>query len=437
MANDSTDYGFNTRAIHSGYSPDHTGAVVPPIHQSAGYVFKDAQHGANLFQLKEMGFSYSRLTNPTNEALQLRMAALEGGTGATVASSGHAAQLLAFLAVMSPGKHIVASSRLYGGSVSQLKNTFPMSFGWQTTFVDPDEPQNFADAITEDTRAIFVESIANPSGVITDMEAIAKVADEHGIPFIVDNTIATPYLCRPIEFGANIVTHSTTKYLSGNGTAIGGVVVEGGNFDWGKYADKFPQLAQPISTYNGMNLYESFGNMAVTIHAHGIGLRDVGPSQAPFQSWLTMLGIETLHIRMERHCENAKKVAKFLKGHPNVAWVSYSGLEDSKYFPLAQKYMKNAGTSALFMFGVKGGYDEAESVVQGTKLFSMVANIGDSRSLIIHPAGTTHAQLAPEEMKAVGVNPETIRLSIGLEDCADIIADLDQALNLINNRKAA
>ncbi|MFM9890374.1 MAG: O-acetylhomoserine aminocarboxypropyltransferase/cysteine synthase family protein [Rickettsiales bacterium] len=419
---------FDTRAIHAGYSPDPTtGARQVPIYQTSAYVFDDAEDAADKFALKKFGNVYSRLTNPTNSVLEARLAALEGGVGATVTASGHAAQLLVFQALVQPGERFVASKRLYGGTTDQFQNTFPMSFGWHADFADMDDLAAVKAAIGPKTKLIFVESLANPGGVITDLEPIAKLAAEAGIPLVVDNTMASPYLCRPIEWGANIIVHSTTKFLNGNCTALGGAVIDAGNFDWKKHAAKYPELAQPHPSYNGVNFAEQFGTMALAVHNHAIGLRALGPTQSPFHSFLTLNGIETLGLRMERHVANSQKVAEWLSKNPDVSWVNYAGLPDNKYHTLAKKYLPK-GAGAVFTFGVKGGFEAAKTTVENLKLFSMLANIGDTRSLVIHPSSTTHSQLTDAHKKQVGVLPEAIRLSIGIEDVSDIIADLDQAI---------
>jgi O-acetylhomoserine (thiol)-lyase len=419
-------YGFETLSVHAGAAPDPaTGARAQPIYQTTAYVFEDADHAAALFNLQTVGFIYSRLTNPTNAALETRIATLEGGRGCTVTSSGHAAQVLGLFPLMSPGCEVVASSRLYGGSLQQMRNTYP-KFGWKAEIVDADTPDNFKRATTDKTRAFFIESLANPGGVISDIETIARIADDVGVPLIVDNTMATPYLCKPIDYGATLVIHSTTKFLSGNGTSMGGAVVDSGKFDWSKGA-KFPSLAGPEPAYHGLNFYESFGDMAYTFHSHAVGLRDLGPSQAPLNAWLTMLGIETLGLRMERHCANAQKVAEWLEKHPAVAWVNYAGLPTNKYHKLAQRYLPK-GAGSIFTFGLKSGYQAGVKLVDSVELFSHVANIGDAKSLIIHPASTTHRQLTEEQRVAAGAGPDVIRLSIGIETADDIIADLEQAL---------
>jgi O-acetylhomoserine (thiol)-lyase len=354
------------------------------------------------------------------------MAALEGGIGATAAASGHAAQLMTFFAMMEPGKEIIAANKLYGGSINQLANAFDRGFGWKTRFVDADDPDAFRKALTADTRAIFIESLANPGGVVCDIEAIADVAKEAGVPLIVDNTMASPALCRPLEWGADLVVHSTTKFLSGNGTSVGGVVVDKGTFDWSN--GKYPALGDPEKGYHGLKFHETFGEMAFTFYGHAVGLRDLGTNQQPMNAFLTLLGIETLALRMERHCQNALKVAEYLEDHPAVAKVHYAGLASSRYNALAKKYLKN-GAGAVFTFELKGGYDAGVALVDGVELLSHVANIGDAKSLIIHPASTTHRQLSPAEQSAAGAGPEVVRVSIGLESADDIIADLSQGLD--------
>lgn len=429
---------FDTLAIHAGYTPEEkTGSRQVPIYQTAAYVFDNASQAADRFALREIGPIYSRTDNPTNRVLEQRIAALEGGVAATAASSGIAAQMLAFAAVMGPGDHAVVSNRLYGGSSNQWRNTFPRHFGWEASFVDITDHDAVKAAITDNTKLIFAESIANPSAIIADMEALGKIADEAGIPLMIDNTMATPYLCRPIEWGAEVVIHSTTKFLNGQCTAMGGAVVSAGKFDWNRN-DKFPMLTEIDPTYN-IRFSEQFGELAYIIHTIAIGLRDFGPCQSPFHSFLTLNGMETLGLRMQRHADNAQAVAEFLRDHAQVEWVSFPGLNDSAQHGLKEKYMPK-GAGAVFMFGVKGGFEAAKSVAESVKLFSFLANIGDSRSLIIHPASTTHSQLNPEQMKAAGIGPETLRISIGIEDIEDIKADLDQALRSAagaNGRKAA
>ena len=420
------DKGFATRAIHAGSQPDPTtGARQTPIHQNTSYVFYDSDHAASLFNLQTFGFIYSRLGNPTVAVLEERLASLEGGRGATCTASGHAAQLLAFFAFMEPGDEFIASTRLYGGSITQFGKTFK-KFGWNVNFVDVDDPSAVRQAITPKTKALFVESLANPGGVISDLEVLAEIAHEAGILFIVDNTLATPYLCMPIDWGADLVVHSTTKFLSGNGTSMGGVIIDSGRFDW-TTGDKFRALSGPEPAYHGLNFAETFGDMAFTTHAHAVGLRDLGPTMAPQNAFLTLLGTETLALRMEKHVENAQTVARFLDGDERVDWVNYAGLPDNRYHELANKYLPR-GAGSVFTFGVKKGYEAGLHVVESVELFSHLANVGDSRSLILHPASTTHRQLSDEQREAAGAGNDAIRLSIGLETVADLIADLDQAL---------
>ncbi len=419
-------YGFETRAIHAGAAPDPTtGARSTPIYQTTAYVFDDVDHAASLFNLHNFGYIYSRLTNPTVSVLEERIASLEGGRAAVAAASGHAAQFLTFATMLEPGDEFLASRALYGGSLTQFGLSFK-KLGWHCHFVDPLDPQNFHRALTPKCKAIFIESLANPGGIVVDIQAIAEIAHAAGIPLIVDNTLATPYLCRPIEWGADIVTHSTTKFLGGHGNAMGGMVVESGKFDWAANG-KFPSLTEPEPAYHGLRFYENFGDFAFTTKARAVGLRDYGPTMAPMNAFLTITGTETLHVRMERHCENAMKVATYLAGHPKVSWVSYAGLESSPYYALARKYMPK-GAGAVFTFGIKGGFASGVKLVEGVGLFSHLANIGDTRSLILHPASTTHRQLTDEQRLAAGAGPEVIRLSIGLETAADLIGDLERAL---------
>ena len=419
-------FGFETRAVHAGASPDPaTGARTTPIYQTTAYVFDDADHAASLFNLQSYGYIYSRLTNPTVSVLEERVASLEGGRGATACASGHAAQMLAFFAFMEPGDEFVASRKLYGGSITQFGRSFK-KFGWNVIFVDPDDPENFRTALTPKCKAIFVESLANPGGVVTDLEAIAKIAHAAGVPLIVDNTLASPYLCRPIEWGADIVIHSTTKFLSGHGNSMGGVVVDSGKFDWSQN-DKFASLSEPEPAYHGLKFHETFGDLAFTVAGHALGLRDLGAAMAPLNAFLTITGIETLALRMERHVRNAQTVAEFLAAHPAVSWVNYAGLAASPYHALAKKYLPK-GAGSVFTFGVEGGYESGIKIVEHCELFSHLANLGDTRSLILHPASTTHRQLTEAQQIAAGAGPDVIRLSIGVESVADIIADLDQAL---------
>ncbi|MCX7380073.1 MAG: O-acetylhomoserine aminocarboxypropyltransferase [Alphaproteobacteria bacterium] len=419
-------YGIETLAVHAGASPDPvTGARSTPIYQTTSYVFQDVDHAASLFNLHNFGYIYSRLTNPTVSVLEERIATLEGGRAAVAASSGHAAQFITFFTLMEPGDHFVASRNLYGGSLTQFSLSFKR-LGWHCTFVDPTDPANFDAAIGEKTKAIFIESLANPGGVVVDIEAIAKVAHAHGIPLIVDNTLATPYLCRPFEWGADIVTHSTTKFLAGHGNSLGGAVVESGKFDYAA-SGKFPSMTEPEPAYHGLKFYENFGDFAFTTKARAVALRDFGPTLSPQNAFYTITGIETLHVRMERHVANAQRVAEFLAGHDRVAWVSYAGLPGNRYYDLARKYMPK-GAGAVFTFGVKGGYAAGVKLVESVKLFSHLANVGDTRSLVLHPASTTHRQLTDEQRAASGAGDDVIRLSIGLEAIEDIIRDLDEAL---------
>ncbi|MBL4812211.1 MAG: O-acetylhomoserine aminocarboxypropyltransferase/cysteine synthase [Rhodobacteraceae bacterium] len=421
-----TELGFDTQQIHAGAHPDPaTGARQTPIYQTTAYVFRDADHAAALFNLAEVGYIYSRLTNPTVAVLQERIATLEGGAGAVCCSSGHAAQIMALFPLMEPGCNVIASTRLYGGTVQQFSNTI-RKFGWSAKFVDFDDVDAVAAAIDENTRAVFCESIANPGGYITDIPAIAAVTDAAGIPLIVDNTSATPYLCNPIALGATLVVHSTTKYLTGNGTVTGGCVVDSGKFDWSA-SDKFPSLSAPEPAYHGLKFHEALGPMAFTFHSIAIGLRDLGMTMNPQGAHYTLMGIETLSLRMERHVENAIKVAKWLEADPRVEYVTYAGLESSPYYARIPAICPK-GAGGLFTFAVKGGYEACIKIVDGVEIFSHVANLGDTRSLIIHPASTTHRQLSPEQLEAASAGPNVVRLSIGIEDPKDLIADLDQAL---------
>ena len=423
---DTAKLGFDTLQIHAGAHPDPaTGARQIPIYQTTAYVFRDADHAAKLFNLQEVGYIYSRLTNPTVSALAERIATLEGGAGAVCCSSGHAAQIMALFPLMQPGCNVVASTRLYGGTVQQFSNTI-RKFGWSAKFVDFDDLAALEAAVDENTRAIFCESIANPGGYITDLGAVSAVADKVGLPLIVDNTSATPYLCRPIEQGATLVVHSTTKYLTGNGTVTGGCVVDSGKFDWSA-SGKFPSLSAPEPAYHGLAFHGALGPMAFTFHSIAIGLRDLGMTMNPQAAHYTLMGIETLSLRMARHVENATKVAKWLEADPRIDFVTYAGLESSPYFDRV-KTVCPKGAGGLFTFAVKGGYEACMKLVDSLKLFSHVANLGDTRSLIIHSASTTHRQLTEAQQIAAGAAPNVVRVSIGIEDAADIIADLDQAL---------
>ena len=418
--------GFDTQQIHGGAAPDPaTGARQVPIYQSTAFVFRDAEHAAALFNLQEIGFIYSRLTNPTVSALADRINTLEGGAGTVCCSSGHAAQIMALFPLMGPGCNIIASTRLYGGTVTQFSQTIKR-FGWSCTFVDFDDLDALEAAVDDNTRAIFCESIANPGGYITDLDAVAGVADKVGLPLIVDNTSATAYLCRPIEHGATLVVNSTTKYLTGNGTVTGGAITDSGKFDWSA-SGKFPSLSEPEPAYHGLAFHPALGGMAFTFHSIAVGLRDLGMTMNPQGAHYTLMGIETLSLRMEKHVANARKVAEWLEKDDRVEFVTYAGLPSSPYYDRVAKICPK-GAGALFTFGVKGGYDACVKLIDSVELFSHVANLGDARSLIIHSASTTHRQLSPEQQEAAGAAPNVVRVSIGIEDADDIIADLDQAL---------
>lgn len=418
--------GFDTLAIHAGAQPDPTtGARVTPIYQTTSYVFDNVDHAAALFNLETFGNIYTRIGNPTQSVLEARIAALEGGTAALAAASGHGAQLLVFHTLLDQGDEFVAGRQLYGGSINQFNHAFK-KFGWNVAWADSDDPASFERAVTPKTKAIFIESIANPGGIVVDIPAIAAVAKKAGVPLIVDNTLATPYLCRPKDFGADIVVHSLTKFLGGHGNSIGGALVDCGTFDW-LASGRYPALSAPNPSYHGMVMAETFGNFAFAIAARALALRDLGPAISPMNSFLVLTGIETLPLRMERHCQNALAVAEWLERRPEVAWVSYAALPESKYKALQQKICPKGG-GALLTFGLKGGYDAGIRLVSNIQLFSHLANIGDTRSLIIHPASTTHRQLTAEQRKAAGAGDDVVRLSIGLEDKADLFADLEQAL---------
>ena len=419
--------GFETLSIHAGSRPEPvTGARNTPIYQTSSYVFEDTEHAADLFNLSRFGFIYSRLTNPTTSVLEERLATLENGKGAVATASGHAAQFITFFTLMEPGDEFIASKNLYGGSITQFGISFK-KLGWNCKFVDPSNPKNFTKAISKKTKAIFLEVLANPGGIVVDLEEIVKIANEAEIPVIVDNTMASPFLLKPIDWGADLVIHSTTKYLNGHGTSMGGVLIESGKFDWSK-KDKYPSLSKPDPAYHGLNFYETFGDFAFTTRARAVALRDFGPTLAPMNAFLTITGIETLPLRMERHVKNALEVAKYLELHPAIEWVSYSGLKSSPFYNLSQKYFP-LGPGAVFTFGVKGGYEAGKNIVENVNLFSHLANVGDTRSLIIHPASTTHRQLTEEQLIAAGAGPDVIRVSIGLESIEDIIDDLDKALS--------
>ena len=418
--------GFDTLAIHAGAQPDPaTGARATPIYQTTSYVFDDVDHAAALFNLETFGNIYTRITNPTQAVLEERVAALEGGTAGLAIASGHAAQMLVFHTLLEPGDEFIAARQLYGGSINQFTHSFKKC-GWTVRWADTTDPEAFHAAITPKTKAIFVESIANPGGIITDIAAIAAVAKAAGVPLIVDNTLATPYLIRPVEHGADIVVHSLTKFLGGHGNSIGGAIVDCGTFDWIE-SGRYPTLSEPSPSYHGITFAETFGNFAFAIACRVFSLRDLGPAIAPFNAFLILTGIETLPLRMQRHCDNALQVAEWLARHDKIAWVNYAGLPDNKYYKLAKRYSPK-GAGAVFTFGLKGGYEAGIALVSNVKLFSHLANIGDTRSLVIHPASTTHRQLTEEQRERAGAGLEVVRLSVGLEDPADIIADLDQAL---------
>ncbi len=417
---------FSTLAVHAGSSPDPaTGARATPIYQTTSYVFDDVDQAAALFGLQAFGNIYTRITNPTTAVLEERVATLEGGTAAVAVASGHAAQLGVFHTLLTPGDEFIASTKLYGGSINQFNHSFK-SFGWNVVWADPDDPGSFENSITSRTKAIFIESIANPGGLVTDIEAVSAIAKRAGIPLIVDNTLATPYLCRPFEHGADIIVHSLTKFLGGHGNSMGGIIVDGGTFDWSK-SGRYPFLSEPRPEYQGLVIHETFGNFGFAIACRVLGLRDLGAAISPFNSFSILTAIETLPLRMKKHCENALEVATWLSGHDKIEWVVYAGLKGDRNYSLQQKYLPN-GAGAVFTIGLKGGYDAGVELVSKVNLFSHLANIGDTRSLIIHPASTTHRQLSDEQKTLAGAGPQVVRLSIGIEDVSDIIADLDQAL---------
>ncbi|MCP4314854.1 MAG: O-acetylhomoserine aminocarboxypropyltransferase [Hyphomicrobiales bacterium] len=421
--------GFSTLAIHAGAQPDPTtGARATPIYQTTSFVFEDADHAASLFGLKAFGNIYTRIMNPTQAVLEERIAALEGGTAALAAASGHAAQLLVFHAIMRPGDNFISANKLYGGSINQFGHAFK-SFDWQVRWCDPEEVGGIEELIDDRTRAIFIESPANPGGTFIDIKAIADIAHKHGIPLIVDNTMASPYLVRPIEHGADLVVHSMTKFIGGHGNSMGGMIVDGGTFDWSA-SGNYPMLSEPRPEYGGLVLHETFGNFAFAIACRVLGLRDLGPAISPMNAFLLLTGVETLPLRMQRHCDNALEVATWLKNHDKVDWVSYSGLEDDENHAMMKTYSPN-GAGAVFTFGLTGGYEAGIKFVEALEIFSHLANIGDTKSLVIHPASTTHRQLSPEQQESAGAGPDVVRLSIGIEDVADIIGDLKQALDRV------
>ncbi len=420
-------FGFATRQLHAGYAPDPTtGSRAVPLYQTSSYQFKSTEHAANLFALKELGNIYTRIMNPTTDVLEQRLADLEGGVGALAASSGHAAQTMVVLTLCAAGDHIVSSSRLYGGTYNQFNYTFPR-LGIEVTFVDPGEPANFEKAIRPNTKIIYGETLGNPDISVFPFEEVAAIAKKYSIPLVIDNTFATPYLCRPFEWGANIVTHSTTKFIGGHGTTIGGAIVDGGNFDW--TSGRFDNFTQPDPSYHGLVYADLLGAglPPFIIKARVQVLRDIGACQAPFNSWQTIQGLETLSLRVERHVQNAQAVAEFLEKHPRVSWVKYPGLKSHPDYEKAQKYLPK-GPGAILGFGIKGGAEAGKKFIESLQLFSHLANVGDAKSLAIHPATTTHSQLTAEQQTAAGVSPDFIRLSIGLEDIDDILWDLNQAL---------
>lgn len=421
-----SDHKFDTLQVHAGSRPDpSTGARQVPIYQNTAYVFKSILHAEALFDLKELGHIYSRLSNPTVSVLQERLAALEGGIGAICSSSGHSAQILALFPLMQPGDNLIASTRLYGGTVQQFSNTIK-KFGWQAKFVDVDHPSQIHSLADSKTKAIFCESISNPGGHVTDLPRLAKIAKDLSIPLIVDNTAATPYLCNPFKYGADLIVHSTTKYISGNGTSLGGAVIDSGNFNWSQ-RDKFPSLSEPEPGYHGLKFHDTFGPYAFIIYSIAVSLRDLGMTMAPQNAFHTLLGLETLSLRMKKHVTNAKKIAQWLDDHPDIGEVTYAGLKTSKYAQIVKKiYPRGAG--ALFTIALNGGYDACLKLVNNVNLFSHVANLGDTRSLIIHPASTIHRQLTEEQQIEAGLAPNVVRLSIGIEDPTDLIKDLKQAL---------
>jgi O-acetylhomoserine (thiol)-lyase len=419
------ELGFNTRCLHTGYDPDpNTHARAVPIYQTTSYVFDDTAHAASLFALQQFGNIYTRIMNPTTDVLEKRVASLESGAAALALSSGQAAQFLALSSILQAGDHFVASSTLYGGTYTQFDVSF-RRLGFDVTFVEPDDPENFRKAIRPNTKAVYGETISNPRGNVLDMEAVARIAHEAGLPFLIDNTFATPYLCRPVEWGADIVLHSLTKFIGGHGTSIGGIIVDGGKFDWSKGPTAL--LNQPSPAYHGMNFAGTFGPLAFILRARVEGLRDMGPCLSPFNAFLFLQGIETLSMRMDRHVHNTQVIAEYLEAHEAVSWVNYAGLKSSPYHALAKKYLPK-GPGAVFSFGIKGGYDAGVKFVNSLRIFSHLANVGDARSLVIHPSSTTHQQLSAEQQAAAGVTPDMVRLSIGLEDLDDLLWDLKQAL---------
>ena len=425
MNNDEHQYGFSTRSLHAGQQPDPTtGARAVPIYQTTSYVFQDTEHAASLFALQQFGNVYTRIMNPTQAVLEERIASLEGGVAALAVASGQAAQFLTITSLASVGDEIVAASTLYGGTYTQFDVSF-RRLGINTTFVEPDDPENFRKAITPKTKLIYAETIANPRMNVLDIEAVAKIAHEHRIPLVIDSTFASPYLCRPMEYGADIVVHSATKFIGGHGTSIGGLIVDSGNFPWNE--GNFPMITEPSPGYHGMKFHETFGKIAFIIRARVEGLRDMGPALSPFNAFLFIQGVETLKLRMDAHCANGQRVAEFLEAHSRVKWVNYPGLASSPYRALAQKYLPR-GCGAILTFGIEGGLEAGKRFINSLKMLSHLANVGDAKSLVIHPASTTHQQLAEPDQRAAGISPDLIRVSVGIEDIEDILWDLDQAL---------
>lgn len=418
---------FDTLQVHAGQKAEPTtGAMSVPIYQTSSYEFRNSEHAANLFNLSEPGNIYTRIMNPTSDVFEQRIAALEGGVAGLATASGSAAITYSILNIAGTGDEIVAASTLYGGTFNLFSATLPR-LGIKTHFVDPDDSENFRKAITPKTKAVYIESIGNPGINIIDIEAVAKIAHENGIPLIVDNTFGTPYLIKPIEFGADIVVHSATKFIGGHGSSIGGVIVDSGKFNWAE-SGKFPGLTEPDESYHGLKYYEALGPVAYITKARVQLLRDTGATLSPFNSFLFIQGLETLSLRVERHVSNAKKVAEFLQNHPLVSWVNYPSLKGNKYYDLAQKYLPK-GAGSIFTFGIKGGVETGKKFIDSLEIFTLLANVADVKSLVIHPASTTHAQLSEEELREAGVTPDMIRLSVGIEDADDLIYDLDQALN--------
>lgn len=418
-------YEFETLCLHAGQQPDAaTGARAVPIYQTTSYVFDSAEHAASLFNLQTFGNVYSRLSNPTVAVLEERVAALEGGRAALATSSGMAAQMIAILNICEAGDEIVAARTLYGGSFTQLDVNF-RKLGITTHFVDADDPENFARAITPKTKLLYAETIGNPSMNVLDLEAVAQIAAAHDLPLFIDNTFASPYLCQPFAWGAAVVMHSATKFLGGHGTTLGGVLVESGKFNWGN--GKFPGMTEPSAGYHGVRFYETFGDFGFTMKCRMEGMRTFGPTLAPLSAFLLLQGVETLHLRMERHCSNTLKVAEFLSEHPKVSWVNYPGLAGNRYHALAQKYLPR-GSGAVLSFGIRGGAAAGQKFIESLEFLSHLANIGDAKTLVIHPASTTHRQLSEEQQMAAGVPPDLVRLAVGIESINDILWDIDQAL---------